>query len=201
MVASIGCSFSVTGFWFKTIISDSKVHPFASSGGLSHAPFGGLGLTGGWPADGHPGVTGSNYMLVDDDEGRTIQVRVTFTDDLWNEETLTSVATEAVDAKPNAPATGIGWSTRPTATSGSPMSEVRIRKSPARWMLPIRWWPTMQGGELRQLRGAGPANRDRREPADRLRHAAAAGRARELLEAIRTVEFVDNFCGGTSRAR
>ena len=151
-----------------------------------------------WMAGGTdiPGVTGSNYMLVDDDEGRTIQVRVTFTDDLGNEETLTSVATEAVDAKPNAPATGIGWSTRPTATSGSPMSEVRIRKSPARWMLPIRWWPTMQGGELRHLRGAGPANRDRREPADRLRHAAAAGRAHELLEAIRNRRVRGQFLRG-----
>ena len=91
-----------------------------------------------WMAGGTdiPGVTGSNYMLVDDDEGRTIQVRVTFTDDLGNEETLTSVATEAVDAKPNAP-------------SGSPMSEVRIRKSPARWMLPIRWWPTMRARQSR----------------------------------------------------
>ena len=31
-------------FGSKTIISDSKVHPFTSSEGLSHAPFGGLGI-------------------------------------------------------------------------------------------------------------------------------------------------------------
>ena len=36
------------------------------------------------------GATGSNYTLVDADEGRTIKVRVTVTDDLGNETTLTS---------------------------------------------------------------------------------------------------------------
>ena len=52
------------------------------------------------------GATGSTYTLVDDDEGRTIKVRVTVTDDLGNETTLTSAATEAVDAKRNTDATG-----------------------------------------------------------------------------------------------
>ena len=52
------------------------------------------------------GATGSTYTLVDDDEGRTIKVRVTVTDDLGNETTLTSAATEAVDAKRNTAATG-----------------------------------------------------------------------------------------------
>ena len=54
------------------------------------------------------GATGSTYTLVDDDEGRTIKVRVTVTDDLGNETTLTSAATEAVAAapQPNSPATG-----------------------------------------------------------------------------------------------
>ena len=42
------------------------------------------------------GATGSNYTLVDDDEGRTIKVRVTVTDDLGNETTLTSGATGEV---------------------------------------------------------------------------------------------------------
>ena len=42
------------------------------------------------------GATGSTYMLVDSDAGETIKVRVTFTDDAGNEETLTSVATVAV---------------------------------------------------------------------------------------------------------
>ena len=52
------------------------------------------------------GATGSTYTLVDADEGRTIKVRVTVTDDLGNETTLTSAATEAVEAKRNTAATG-----------------------------------------------------------------------------------------------
>ena len=52
------------------------------------------------------GQTGSTYTLVSADEGKSIKVRVTFTDDAGNEETLTSAATAAVSAKPNSPATG-----------------------------------------------------------------------------------------------
>ena len=50
--------------------------------------------------------TGSTYELPDDDVGKTVKVRVSFTDDGGNQETLTSVATGAVAAKPNSPATG-----------------------------------------------------------------------------------------------
>ena len=39
-------------------------------------------------------ATDSTYTLVDADEGKTIKVRVSFTDDADNEETLTSAATE-----------------------------------------------------------------------------------------------------------
>ena len=46
------------------------------------------------------GATSSTYTLVDADEGKTIQVRVTFTDDQDNAETLTSAATETVAAVP-----------------------------------------------------------------------------------------------------
>ena len=53
-----------------------------------------------------PYATDAGYTLVDDDEGRTIKVRVSFTDDLGNETTLTSAATEAVEAKRNTAATG-----------------------------------------------------------------------------------------------
>ena len=54
------------------------------------------------------GATGSTYTLIDSDEGKTIKVRVRFTDDAGNEETLTSEATDAVEAaaQPNSPATG-----------------------------------------------------------------------------------------------
>ena len=51
-------------------------------------------------------ATDSTYTLTDDDAGKTIEVRVSFTDDADHEETLTSAATAAVAAKPNSPATG-----------------------------------------------------------------------------------------------
>ena len=43
-------------------------------------------------------ATGSTHTLVDADEGKTIKVRVSFTDDVGKEETLTSGATAAVAA-------------------------------------------------------------------------------------------------------
>ena len=64
------------------------------------------------------GATGSTYTLVDADEGKTVKVRVSFTDDAGNEETLTSGATAAVDAAPNSPATGA-----PTITGTAQVGE------------------------------------------------------------------------------
>ena len=52
------------------------------------------------------GATHSSYTLAADDEGRTIKVQFSFTDDTGNGETLTSAATAAVVARPNNPATG-----------------------------------------------------------------------------------------------
>ena len=52
------------------------------------------------------GETGSTYTPVFADQGQTIKVKVSFTDDDDNEETLTSVATVAVAAAPNREATG-----------------------------------------------------------------------------------------------
>ena len=51
-------------------------------------------------------ATDSTYTLVAADVGKTIKVRVSFTDDAGNEESLTSDATAAVSARPNTPATG-----------------------------------------------------------------------------------------------
>ena len=61
-----------------------------------------------WSAGGSDieGATGSTYTLTYSEQGQTIQVRVTFTDDANNEETLTSQATVAVAAAPNREATG-----------------------------------------------------------------------------------------------
>ena len=52
------------------------------------------------------GATGSTYTLVATDAGRAIKVRVSFTDDRGNQETLTSAATTEVAARPNSAATG-----------------------------------------------------------------------------------------------
>lgn len=49
------------------------------------------------------GATDSNYTLADDDEGRTIKVKVSFTDDEGHEETLISDPTGAVEAAETVP--------------------------------------------------------------------------------------------------
>ena len=75
----------------------------ADADGLTNATF-----SYQWLADGADiaGATGFTYTLADGDEGKVMKVRVTFTDDAGNDETLTSAATAAVAAKPNSPATG-----------------------------------------------------------------------------------------------
>ncbi len=62
-----------------------------------------------WLADGTDidGAAASTYELSNSETGKTIQVRVTFTDDDDNAETRTSVATEAVAAKANTAPTGL----------------------------------------------------------------------------------------------
>ena len=61
-----------------------------------------------WTAGGSDiaGATASTYTLTASEQGKTVQVRVTFTDDADNEETLTSIATAEVTAAPNREATG-----------------------------------------------------------------------------------------------
>ena len=51
-------------------------------------------------------ATDSTYTRAAYDEGKTIKVKVSFTDDAGFDESLTSAATPAVDAAPNTPATG-----------------------------------------------------------------------------------------------
>ena len=46
------------------------------------------------------GATNSTYTLADDDEGKSIKVQVSFTDDTGHDETLTSAAIAAVSAAP-----------------------------------------------------------------------------------------------------
>ena len=69
----------------------------SDSNGLANATF-----TYQWLADDTDitDATGSTYTLVAADEGKTIKVRVTFTDDSGHQETLTSAATVAVASAP-----------------------------------------------------------------------------------------------------
>ena len=76
----------------------------ADEDGLTNVPYSYQWIAGGSDID---GATGSNHTLTTSQQGQTVQVRVSFTDDRNNAETLTSGATATVAAKPNSPATGL----------------------------------------------------------------------------------------------
>ena len=63
-------------------------------------------------------ATGSTYTVSEEDVGRTIKVRVSFTDDMGNQESLTSEATTEVTARPNSPAAG-----QPTISGAAQVDE------------------------------------------------------------------------------
>ena len=67
------------------------------SDGLTNVSYRYQWIAGGSDID---GATGSTYTLTYSEQGQTIQVKVTFTDDRNNTETLTSIATAAVAAAP-----------------------------------------------------------------------------------------------------
>ena len=71
------------------------------------------------------GATGSTYTLVAGDVGKSIKVRVSFTDDAGNAETLTSAATTAV-AKPPLTAT---VHNKPSSHDGSAAFTFELRFS------------------------------------------------------------------------
>ena len=74
-------------------------------------------------------ATGSTYTLAAADEGKTIKVRVSFTDDGGNQETRTSAVTEAVAATPNSAATGAltaSFESVPMSHNGSDNFKFRI---------------------------------------------------------------------------
>ena len=89
----------------KTLTADTS--DIADADGLSGATFTYQWIANDGSADTDiQDATDSTYTLAAADEGRTVKVNVSFTDDAGNEETLTSSATAAVDAAPNTPATG-----------------------------------------------------------------------------------------------
>ena len=75
----------------------ASVSGIADADGLDHADFAYQWIRGSADIE---GATGSIYALVSADEGETITVRVSFTDDAENAESLTSAATDAVAAAP-----------------------------------------------------------------------------------------------------
>ena len=79
----------------ETLTADTT--GIADEDGLENAVFGYQ-----WLADDAniQGATDSSYALADSDEGKAIRVRVSFTDDATNAETLTSAPTVAVAAAP-----------------------------------------------------------------------------------------------------
>ena len=102
----------------QTLTADTSA--IADEDGLTSISYEYQWVAGGSDID---GATGSTHTLTASEQGQTIQVRVTFTDDRDNEETLTSEATEAVAAKPNSEATGL-----PTIT-GTPQVDETLTAS------------------------------------------------------------------------
>ena len=92
----------------ETLTADTS--GIADADGLTNAIF-----NYQWQADGSEiaGAPGSTHTLADADEGKTVKVRVSFTDDGGNDETLTSAATDAVVA-PEPPAKPTGLSATPS---------------------------------------------------------------------------------------
>ena len=93
----------------------------ADSDGLNNATF-----TYQWLADDTDitDATGSTHALAGADEGKTVKVRLSFTDDRGHQETLTSTATAAVTAAPS-PLT-VSVESAPTSHNGSDSFRIRV---------------------------------------------------------------------------
>ena len=93
----------------------------ADSDGLINATF-----TYQWLADDTDitDTTGSTYTLAAADEGKTVKIRLSFTDDRGHQETLTSTATAAVASAPS-PLT-VSVESAPTSHNGSDSFRIRV---------------------------------------------------------------------------
>ena len=97
----------------------------SDSDGLDNANFTYQWLSNDGTSDSNiSGASSSTYTLVESDEGKTIKVRVTFTDDRSHQETLTSTATAAVTAAPS-PLT-VSVESAPTSHNGSEAFRIRV---------------------------------------------------------------------------
>ena len=79
----------------QTLTADTS--PIDDEDGLTNVSYRYQWIAGGSDID---GATGSSYTLTSSEQGQTVQVRVSFTDDRDNAEALTSIATAAVAAAP-----------------------------------------------------------------------------------------------------
>ena len=88
----------------ETLTADTTGIADADADGLGNATY-----SYQWLADDADitGATGASYTLVSGDMGKTLKVRVSFTDDAGNHESLTSKAVGPVTSRPNSPATGL----------------------------------------------------------------------------------------------
>ena len=86
----------------ETLTADTA--DIADEDGLTNVSYEYQWIAGGTDIN---GATGSTYTLTTSEQGKTIKVKVSFTDDADNEETLTSEATVTVAAAPNRDATGL----------------------------------------------------------------------------------------------
>ena len=104
----------------RTLTADTS--PIDDEDGLTNVTYEYQWIAGGSDID---GATGSTYTLTASEQGQTIQVRVTFTDDADNQESLTSEATVAVAAAAPAPLTA-AFQDLPDSHDGSTAFTFRV---------------------------------------------------------------------------
>ena len=117
----------------ETLMADTS--EIADEDGLDNVTF-----SYQWMADGAniQDATGSSYTLTEAEQGKAITVRVSFTDDANNEESLTSAATDAVVALPGEPQSLAGKATAQeikltwTAPTGSAVVEYVVYRGTLR---------------------------------------------------------------------
>ena len=83
-----------------------------------------------------PEATDTSYALAAADEGKTIKVRVSFTDDANNAESRTSAAAVAVAPRPNSPPTGAPTINGTPRCAGHCRSTHRASPTPTEWNTP-----------------------------------------------------------------
>ena len=107
----------------ETLTADTS--GIADADGLTNATFSFQWVAGGSDIS---GATGSTYTLTASDQGQTVQVRVSFTDDAGNEESLTSAETGTVAGPPAEPLTA-SLVNRPQSHNGTDGFTFEIRFS------------------------------------------------------------------------